>query len=193
VGHCAAVLKTLFSNANVSMGSVESMEQYMEDCKAGKREKWTNQVLRSWNEVKERGKTRLDGGDLVFLVEELTQLDDAFTTHFKDASYFMTTTENWVSMWEGYVEAVERYGNTVVQRPNLTKERTKMVEGMIGKLQFSLWDTQEATTMPPLPLLTRGALTAMIQSIREVSGALDEVSNILISTVINDMHGAGRG
>jgi hypothetical protein len=47
--------------------------------------------------------------------------------------------------------------------------------------------------MPPLPLLTRGALTAMIQSIREVSGALDEVSNILISTVINDMHGAGRG
>jgi len=40
-----------------------------------------------------------------------------------------------------------------------------MADWMIWKLWFILMDTDEATMMLPLPLLTRAVLTVMIQSI----------------------------
>ena len=120
--YCASVLKLLFLNVNVAMASMETMEKYMEEWRAGKGEEWRNQVICSWNGVMERGKTQLDGGDLVFLVEELTEIDFAFMTHFKDVKYFMTTMESWTLMWEQYVETVERYMNNIVQRADLMVE-----------------------------------------------------------------------
>jgi len=54
------VLKMLFSNATVAMGSVEKMEKYMEELQAGKGDEWRNQLIYSWNGVKEKGKTQLD-------------------------------------------------------------------------------------------------------------------------------------
>jgi len=74
-------------------------------------------------------------------------------------------------MWEQYVETVERHANNVAQQPDLTAEQAKMADRIIGKLWFILTDTDEATTMLPLLLMTRGVLTAMIQLIWEVSGA----------------------
>ena len=65
------------------MASMEKMEKYMEEWQAGKGDEWRNQLICSWNGVKEKGKTWLDGGELVFLVEQLTELNLAFTTHFK--------------------------------------------------------------------------------------------------------------
>jgi len=85
------------------------------------------------------------------------------------------------------METVERYVNNVAQWPDLTAEQVKMVDRMIGKLRFILMDTDEATTIPLLLLMTRGVLTAMIQLIQEVSGALNEVSNVLFSMVVLDL------
>ena len=144
------------------MGKVEIMEKYREERQADKGKIWANTVIHSWNTVKEKGKTRLTGEELEFLVGELDQINDAFTTHFKDGSYFMTTTESWTSMWEQYVDVVEGYANNLAQRADLMEERVKTAELMIGKLQFIFTDVNEATMMPPLPLMTRGVLTGMI-------------------------------
>ena len=160
------------------MGTVEKMEEYEKAVEAREDKTFKNLVIRSWNEVKEMGKSRMDEGDLDFAVNELTKLDNVFTTHFNEAKYFKTTTDTWLDIWDEYLEAVEKYANTVAQRSGLTEHRAKIAEGMVGKLRFLMTDTDVATTMPPLPLLTSGMLTVMIQSIREVSGALNEVSNM---------------
>jgi len=118
------------------MGKVEIMEKYREERQADKGKIWANMVIRSWNTVKEKGKTRLTGEELEFLVGELDQINDVFMTHFKDGSYFMMTTESWTSMWEQYVDVVEGYANNLAQRADLTEERVKTAELMIGKLQF---------------------------------------------------------
>ena len=152
------------------------MEEYVN---AKSKKKWVNPIIRSWNEVGERGKTRLDEEDLAFLVKELAKLDNEFTTHFEDASYFMTTTGEWTSLLNQYEDALRRYADSVAQRAHLSEERTRVVERMKGKLLFFFTDTNETTTMPPLPLLTRGMLTSMTQSIREVKDALNEVSKVL--------------
>lgn len=176
----------MFSKATVTMASVEEMEKYVKEARAGKGKEKRNQIIRSWNGVMDMGKSQLDG-DVVFLVDELTEIDLAFTTHFKDGKLFMTTAESWCSMWEQYVETLERYVNNVAQRGRLTAEQEKTADQMIGKLKFVMTGTDEPTTMPPLPLMTRGVLTAMVQSIREVSGALREVSNDLFCTVLLDV------
>ena len=137
----------------------------------------------------ERGKKWLEREDLEFMVGELTELNLVFTMHFKEAKYFQMTTESWILMWEEYVGTLEKYATNVVQRPDLPDERAKTVDGMVGKLRFILMDMDGATTMPPMPLLTRGMLTSMIQSIREVSAALNEVSNVF---VFHDCILAGR-
>ena len=132
-----SVLKALFSNATMEMASVEKMEQYRDERVGGKGAEWKNPLMRSWNAVKARGQSPLDEGDVEFLVDELGALDNAFTTHFKDATYFMTTTESWTSMWERYVDAVERYAHTVAQRSDLRAERVKTADLMIGVTEDS--------------------------------------------------------
>ena len=51
--HCTSVLKTLFSNMSMSMGTVEKMDKYEKVVKAGEAQDFMNIVIRSWNEVKE--------------------------------------------------------------------------------------------------------------------------------------------
>ena len=163
--HCTTVLKALFSNVSMSMGTVEKMEEYEKVVEAREDKTFTNLVIRSWNEVREMGKSRMDEGDLDFAVNELTKLDNVFMTHFDEAKYFKTTMDTWLDMWDQYLEAGEKYANTVAQRSGLTEHRAKIAEGMVGKLKFLMTNTDVAMTMPSLPLLTSGMLTVMIQSI----------------------------
>ena len=67
------------------------------------------------------GKSRMDEGDLDFAVNELTKLDNVFTTHFDKVKYFKTTMDTWLDMWDQYLEAGEKYANTVAQRSGLTE------------------------------------------------------------------------
>ena len=129
----------------------------------------------------ETGKSWMEEGDLDFVVNELMKLDNVFTTHFEEVKYFKMTTESWLLMWDQYQEAAERYMNTVAQRAGLTENQGKMADRMVRKLRFFMMKTNEAKVMPLLPLLTSGMLTAMIQSIWEVSGALKKVSNMFDS------------
>ena len=138
------------------------MEEYV---KAKSNKRWVNSIIQSWNEVRERGETWLDGGDMAFLVKELMKLDNVFTTHFEEASYFMMMTGEWTSLSNQYEDILGRYVKSIAQRAHLSEERKRMVEGMGGKLLFFFMDMNETMTMPPLPLLTRGMLMSMIQLI----------------------------
>ena len=160
------------------METVEKMDKYDKAVKAGEAQDLTNLVIRSWNKVKETGKSWMEEGDLDFAVNELTKLNNASTMHFEEVNYLKTTTESWLLMWDQYREAAERYVNTVSQRAGLMENQGKMADRMVRKLRSFMMEMNEAKAMPPLLLLTSGMLTAMIQSIREVSGALNKVSNM---------------
>ena len=175
VKHCAAVMKALFTRANMPMATTTTMETYVAE--RGDVKKWRNQLIRSWNGVSERGKVRMGEEDAEFVVNEMEKLDVVFTTNFKEGKYFMTGATEWSGMWEHYVEGLERYGDALAQRADLTAERATLVDMVIPKMRFMLTETNEATLMPPMPLLTRSVLPVMIGCISDVAKSLREVSD----------------
>jgi len=59
VKHGAAVLKVLFSKANMPMATKQMMDEYLGQRMEGVDSVWTNWVIRMWNRIFEKGKVQL--------------------------------------------------------------------------------------------------------------------------------------
>ena len=182
--HGTAVLKVLFSEANMPMATKQmmdeylgqQMDEYLGQQMEGVDSAWTNWVIRTWNGIFEKGKVRLAGEEVEMMLNEMEALDVTFTTNFKEGKLFMTSAESWTGMWAQYVKGVERYGSSLAQRGNLTAQRVKIFKEVLPKLRFVLTETHELTMMPPIPLMTRSVIPMMIKCLEEVGGSLKEVS-----------------
>jgi hypothetical protein len=159
------------------MAVAEPYEKYLDDIDRHERsavdKTWKNIVRRSWNALMKPENATVAKG---LMLSEMEALDGIFTTHFKDiGGYFMTRSTEWTSVWPAYVEAITRQADTVAERPDLDTSVKEVRERLPGKVRFALTNHAGLHVAPPLPLITKSVIPAMVQALSEVETALSEV------------------
>jgi hypothetical protein len=175
------VVKGLYREMRWEMAEQGQQERYLsdraKDNNAGEMTSWKNIVRRSWNTLLDVGGTSIGEEVREFVVAELDELDKIFQTHFgKESKAFMTSTPEWKDIWGMYVKAVERYAEELAQRSGGNASTMRLREQMESKVKFVLTDNGELHLAPPFPLITRSVVPMLRQALKEVSGALYEVS-----------------
>jgi hypothetical protein len=118
----------------------------------------------------------MDEGVNAYIVSQLEEWNNIFNTHFaKSGKYFMTNMSEWQEMWSMYVEAMERHADALAQCPGGDATIMSIVEQLRNKMQFITMDHQDFHIAPPFPIVTRSVVPMLVESLKEISGALHEV------------------
>jgi hypothetical protein len=162
---------------DIEMAKKKQMIEYEEDTAKGEDlELWDNRLIRSWNVVNEGSNTPMDEDTRRFVVSELDKLDGTFTSTFGVQSHFMTTSASWVTAWPLYVEGLKGHAKLAAQRTDVPKQMLNIVEDLAGKMLFVTMETNKNTLFPRMPLMTKTVATRMVDALKEIPWAIEEVS-----------------
>ncbi|KAM6489100.1 hypothetical protein JOM56_015414 [Amanita muscaria] len=170
------LLHGIFSDTLCNMADTDKYELYLKDKRLKTSEQvanvWQNKILRAWNELLQQEKARLA---TALLHSQLDALDAIYLNYFDgQESNFLTSATAWTEQWPEYMAAAKDHADLVAQSPSEDELITAVGETLPGKVRFVLGDHGDNPMWPPMPLMTKSVIAAMVTSLSEVETALTE-------------------
>ncbi|KAM6490054.1 hypothetical protein JOM56_014097 [Amanita muscaria] len=174
------LLHGLFSDTSCNMADSERYEQYLDDKRVKSSRQvanvWENKLVLAWNELLRQEKATVA---TELLHSQLEAMDAIYLNYFEGQdSLFLTSAAAWAEQWPEYISAAKDHADMVAQSPSSDELITTVGETLPGKVRFVLSDHGKMTMSPPMPLMTKSVIAAMVTSLSEVETALTE-SNAL--------------
>ncbi|KAM6490950.1 hypothetical protein JOM56_013570 [Amanita muscaria] len=170
------LLHGLFSDTSCNMADSERYEQYLDDKRVKSSRQvanvWENKLVLAWNELLRQEKATLA---TELLHSQLDAMDAIYLNYFEGQdSLFLTSAAAWAEQWPEYISAAKDHADMVAQSPSSDELITTVGETLPGKVRFVLSDHGKMTMSPPMPLMTKSVIAAMVTSLSEVETALTE-------------------
>ena len=144
------------------------------------KERWKNNIIRSWNGIvcsgaeKEQEEVEIE---IEMLTGQLDKLDEIFREHFeKVGKFFMMRSTSWMKVMPLYVKLLQVYADDLLQATGGTPMLKRIREVLPNKMLWVMMDHRGLQVTPSMPLMTWTIVELVVDSLQAIVLAMYEVS-----------------